>query len=34
MNEDFSQDIVQLTQEENNILVAEFTKKEVKDAIF
>ena len=27
-------DIPQLTQEENNILVAEFTEKEVKDAIF
>lgn len=34
MNEDFCQDIPQLTSEENNILVAEFTEKEVKDAIF
>jgi hypothetical protein len=34
MNEDFCQDIHQLTLEENNILVAKFTEKEVKDAIF
>jgi hypothetical protein len=34
MNEDFCQDIHQLTLEENNILVAKFTEKEVKDTIF
>jgi hypothetical protein len=34
LNEDFCQDIPQLTPEENKILVAEFTEKEVKDAIF
>jgi hypothetical protein len=32
--EEIRQDISQLTLEENNILVAEFTEKEVKDAIF
>ncbi|KAK1692257.1 hypothetical protein QYE76_008954 [Lolium multiflorum] len=34
LSEEYTQDIPQLTQEENNILVAEFTEKEVKDAIF
>jgi hypothetical protein len=34
LTEEYTHDIPQLTQEENNILVAEFTEKEVKDAIF
>jgi hypothetical protein len=34
LSEEYTQDIPQLTQEENNIVVAEFTEKEVKDAIF
>jgi hypothetical protein len=34
MNEDFYQNIPQLTPDENNILVVEFTEKEVKYAIF
>jgi hypothetical protein len=34
LREDLVADIPQLTQEENDILIAEFTEEEVFDAIF